>query len=176
MLAFILAVTINSLLFVGFLGVSVAHANGTDMPMDFDRQTDTSTNTQTSNASIQQDPCSSFIIENIHFPDTTVANDALKPLLTQRMPCFDKGFDVIIINQAALAGQPVVIDDLNDDDSLQINYQSVTNAEGEHITPKLSVENFADDTGAYIRLGGVTVAEIPDGQFMSPDHINLVAA
>jgi hypothetical protein len=179
MFAFLITVTLNAILFIGFLGVSVAHANGDNVSTDFETDTETAKIIHVIETPEPEDALTAFIIENIHFPEndikTRVQEPAQKPPAAQRRPCFDKGFDVIIIEQARLNGTPVVIEDFKDDDSLQINYLPTTDANGETVVPQLSVVNFADDTGAYIRLDGKTVVEVPDGQFMSPDNINLVA-
>lgn len=179
MFAFLFTVTLNAIFFIGFLGVAVAHANGDTIPTDFETDIETAQIVQVMETPAQEDALKTFIIENIHFPDSdrqaSVQEPAPKPPAAQRHPCFDKGFDLIIIEQAALNGTPIVIEDFKDDDSLQINYLPTTDAKGKAVVPQLSVVNFADDTGAYIRLDGKTVAEVPDGQFMSPDNINLVA-
>ncbi len=179
MFAFLFTVTLNAIFFIGFLGVAVAHANGDTIPADFETEIETAKIIQVMETPEQEDALTAFIIENIHFPDSdmrsAVQEAAPKPPAAQRQPCFDKGFDVIIIEQARLNGKPIVIEDFKDDDSLQINYRPGTDAKGETVVPQLSVVNFADDTGAYIRLDGKTVVEVPGGQFMSPDNINLVA-
>lgn len=89
--------------------------------------------------------------------------------------CEDKGFDIIVIRQSELDGDPAYIRDLNDDDSLRIDYTPKLDEDGGALVPEVSVVNYEDGTGAFIQLDGITVAEVLGGQNMDPASINLVA-
>ncbi len=174
MLTFLVAVTVNSFLFMSFLGISMAHANGDDALADTDIDLNNTPYVEVIATPMPKDPMTAILSAYKPQPDQNIEPQETTSALRRR-PCGDRGFDVLIIEQSKLDGSPVLLTDFADDDCLQIHYQRRVNAFNETRVPKLSIVNFADDTGAYIRLDGETVAEISGAQFMSPDNINLVA-
>lgn len=174
MLSFLLAVTINSFLFMGFLGISMAHANGDDTTVESKVDTPTCQHTMVIDLPMPKEPMAVILSSYKPAPDQENTG-ATQTSALRRRPCGDRGFDVIIIEHSRLRDGPIQMTKFADDDCLQINYPRKKNAFGEIRVPLLRVENFADDTGAYVKLDGVTIAEVQDGQFMSPDNINLVA-